>query len=271
MKNKIIAIILVMLFLISIEAVSAVEINIIKKDNESNMLDISSDPELFEISVKIFNEKGIESHKMLLTKTEKEKLDGLFDTFKSNINNANTLKDSVEIYHNMVVSLDEFGFLPEGIDVKSAQRLVTSRFNLLNKFDIFSNKIITQDQNQPLGDVYENSRCLVSGDSTWTGPNLWFLNFIRGLIYEMTGLLIGEVYYGWFSPLAGFYDFASGYIETFSFKKKWNFEGEFVGAIDKDGTVDTMHYIGVTGFIGMMYSDYYFGSAGLVKIRTDIW
>jgi hypothetical protein len=266
MKRIIVIGIICIFLLTSLNSISAKEIN-------SNLEEKASNPESVEIPVKIFGDYGVNTYKIQLTQQEKADFDSIIEEFKSDLESAKTLKKTIKIYHNMVVSLDDFGMLPEGMNVKRVQRLVTGRFNIFNNIGFFSNKIIADKSQQPSGDIFENSNCLVSGSSTESGPYnpYLFVGWIRWLIYSLTGFWIGPIYYGWYSPLSGFWEFANGWIKTHSLQKKWDYEGNFVGYLDWDGTDKMGYYIGITGFIGMCYGDYYFGTARHVKIGTDIW
>jgi len=282
MKKKLIVFIIIITLLTSVTPVHAKDTKAISKATlsfynnserfyDNSVTEKSPTYELIEVSLQFFGSNGNEKYKKQLTQEEKNDLDDLFNKFKSDLENATTLRETIKVYHNMIVSLNDYDLLPKGMRVKSTQRLVTSSLNFVDKIRLSSNKIIVDESKQPSGEIFENYNCLVSGSSIVTGIPRHGQIF-RILMNELTGIWIGDIYQGWYSALSQLYDFAKGWINTFSLRKKWNYEGDFIGYIDYIGSFEIGYYIGISGFVGICYDDeYYFGIARHVKIGTALW
>jgi hypothetical protein len=81
--------------------------------------------ELIETTVQLCKPDGLENYTIMLTKEKSEQLDTLIANFKASLDNAKTMNETVEIYNDMIVSLDELGLIPNSMSVEQAQQLVT--------------------------------------------------------------------------------------------------------------------------------------------------
>jgi hypothetical protein len=88
--------------------------------------------EFVEVTVSIFKTNEIRQHTLMLTQKQVIDFDIVFENFKIKINNAKTKKETIEIYNDMIVSFDEFGLLPNYININGAQQLITGRNHLLS-------------------------------------------------------------------------------------------------------------------------------------------
>ena len=134
----------------------------------------SKDNELVEITLQLCKTDGVEDHKMYITQKQNEQLEVLIKSFKANLNNAETREETIEIYNDMVVSIDELGILPENINCEEVQELVTGENSICNPEKIKSikhfNTAYEKLKNKNLGlDENENIFCLTAGVTTNTG------------------------------------------------------------------------------------------------------
>jgi hypothetical protein len=248
----------------------AVNLNTPNNENTSN--------ELIEFPIQIFGYKGVKSYKISVTKQQYNEFQVLKERFKEDFENAYTMKESVDVYRNMVLSFKELGLLPEDMSIIEAEKLVMGPYYYLDKLGLLSDKITADKLFQPItGDDWEleNNNCFISGKSIESmcrtdSP------LIPGLIWILTGLWIGEIYYGinigppWNTTYP-----ATGWINTRNILKKWKYEGDFYGRISFAPYFGL--YIGVKGFTGMLFyyteymvdGCYYYGYAKKVKIGSS--
>ena len=66
----------------------------------------SDNSELIEVTIKICRPCKIEEYTLLLTQEQVEKLDNEFDDFKIKLDNALTKSETIDVYNDMLVSLD---------------------------------------------------------------------------------------------------------------------------------------------------------------------
>ena len=165
MKKKILVVGIIFLFIGIAIAPSVASIEFSKDKNTNN--------DLVEITLQLCKTSGVEDHKMFITQEQDEELDRLIESFKANLNNAETREETIEIYNDMVVSLDKLGILPEGTNCKEVQQLVTGENSISNPEKMKSNKHFNQAfeklKNKNPG-LFENMNmfCLITGETTNT-------------------------------------------------------------------------------------------------------
>ena len=130
----------------------------------------TSNNDLVEITLQLCKTSGVEDHKMYITQEQNEQLDVLIESFKTNINNAETREETIEIYKDMVVSLDKLGILPESTNCKEVQEFVTGKNSVNCPEKLKSNKYFNQTfeklKNKKIGlDENSNMFCLISGET----------------------------------------------------------------------------------------------------------
>jgi len=133
----------------------------------------SNNNDLVEITLELYKPNGIEDHKMFITQEQDEQLDLLIESFKANLDNAETKEETIEIYNDMVVSLDELGILPDSTSYKEVQELVIGENSISNPEKLMVSKYFNIDyeklKNKNLGlDENENIFCLIAGRTTRT-------------------------------------------------------------------------------------------------------
>jgi len=135
--------------------------------------DKTSNDDLVEINLQLCKTSGVEDHKMYITQEQNEQLDLLIERFKVDLYKAETREETIEIYKDMVVSLDKLGILPESTNCKEVQELVTGENSFYNPEKIKSNKNFNQAYERLKNkspELFENMNmfCLLTGDTTNT-------------------------------------------------------------------------------------------------------
>jgi len=151
--------------------------------------------DLVEITLELCKPNGVEDHKMFITQEQDEQLDSLIESFKADLDNAETREETIEIYKDMVVSLDKLGILPESTSCKEVQELVTGDsygFSKVKEFvehkkPIFINRLAEKDKtSKETSGELENYLCLIAGASTQTT----FMGPIGGIINKIQQSII---------------------------------------------------------------------------------
>lgn len=241
--------------------------------------------ELIEFPMQIFGLKGVKSYKISVTKQQYDDFQVLIKRFKEDFENADTMKESVRIYRDMVVSLNELGLLPKGMSIRDAEKLVLGPYYYLDKLALLSDKIIADEPQQSItGNDWEleNTVCLISGNSYGSGPNYGDSSPFSDIIYILTGfrLWIGDIYYGFNVYSNNNSVPAEGWIHTHGLKGKWTHEGQFYGKIRNVNISyeDKTLLIGIKDFRGICigyyddwegFGSYHYGYAKRVKISDS--
>jgi hypothetical protein len=134
----------------------------------------SKDNELLEITLQLCRTDGVEEHNMFITHDQYEKLDRLIESFKADLNNAETREETIKIYNDMVVSLNEIGIFPNDTSCVEVQQLLKGENSVSNPEKMKSikhfNTAYENLKNKNLGlDENENIFCLTAGVTTNTG------------------------------------------------------------------------------------------------------
>ena len=143
----------------------------------------TSNDDLVEITLQLCKSDGVEDYKMFITQEQNEELENLFQGFKVDLDKAKTREETVRLYNDMVVSLDEIGLLPYGSSCEEVQQLVTGEKSLSNPekikskkyFNIVFERFKDKNSNQHF---LKNSFCQIAGFTTVTylhGPVLTLL------------------------------------------------------------------------------------------------
>jgi len=217
-----------------------------------------------EFTVQIFGIEGVGKHMVQFTSEKAEELKNLFDNLETRLDNAEERQERIEIFKEIVMSLDELGLLPEGVSVEDLQELVTKTVvkhrskNLANRNNLCCKSQINIDD--------ENFNCLVVGNTLGT-------KFFKSSI-GLSGLItFGDTGMGAYSQSYP----SNGWVHTDGLKnvKKWH--GDFYGQLGSHFD-ERQYHIGVKGFDGISISEtrvnghdywgdsYFFGSALRVKI-----
>lgn len=240
--------------------------------------------DLVEVIVNICKINKIENYKIILTQKKADELNNLFNNFKVKLDNSLTMKDTIEIYYELVESLNKIGLIPRGVSVQEAKQLITDKKSGSNAQHIV-NIVNNLEDN-------ENMFCYIYG---YTSQTCFFTKIGRPIfIFNIPPMaLANTICYGiWPWPLwpleyksyfqakkeepPTYWHPASGYVYTNGLNGKITWNGEFYGQISPDFYSHFFSYTvsGVKGFRGFHFynsnndSWYYFGHAMHVKLGT---
>ena len=171
----------------------------------------TSNDNLVEINFQLFKTSGVEDHKMFITREQNEQLELLIERFKADLDKAETREETIEIYKDMVVSLDEIGILPESNSCKEVKELVTGENSVSNPGNLKSNKYFNLAYNKLKNknskhSGEENRYCLIAGKTTNTetyGEGAILFAKLGGFLL-LGGLAIYEVFEKYNLSVLGF-------------------------------------------------------------------
>ena len=276
---------LVIILFIGIAVAPGVTSIDISKNNPSN------NDDLVEITLQLCKTDGAEEHKMYITQEQDEQLDSLIESFKADLDKADTREETIKLYEDMVISLDELGILPEDLSCEEAQQLVIGDsygFNKVKNFvehkkPIFINCLAEKDKtSKETSEELENYLCQISGQTSKTN----FLGLIGKTLYKIVEffeklkcynicllllLLVGinELFYtklnllpiradillgyteGSIPPGEIYYHPSNGWVHTIGSLGIKNLNGSFYGKISSIGAGVFTEYIGASGFTGI--------------------
>jgi hypothetical protein len=132
--------------------------------------------ELSELIVSYCKFDEIENFTVEITRQQVDELDILINEFKGVLDSAKTLEETIVIYNEMLNSLLELGFLPDGVDYNEIKMLISDTKNSYESLYInpqtlnnkkIKSRLIDYDKNPGLLDVEddENFLCLISGET----------------------------------------------------------------------------------------------------------
>jgi len=256
--------------------------------------------DLVKVVVETCNVGGGQNYTVYLTKQQVQEVENLFDTINVDLNNAKTREEVVEIFNDAVISIGEYGLLPENTSVEEAQKLVTGgdqNPRVVKQLDRLYNKSKGKLDNN------SNALCLIAGNTTKTcfcNPVtrvilvLLSLLFIFDItLYLSAFLIFGSIFWN-MNPLSLGYTIglgeyylpgptdpiitpADGWIYTYGLNRFKTWEGPLFGNLNliETGYMFSSYYTGVLGFTGINIAvpdfipsvHFYLGFALLAKIR----
>jgi hypothetical protein len=143
---------------------------------------INEQQELIEIPIQICGLGGINEHTAKLSKEDANKLDTLFEYINRRLNASESREETISIYKDAVVELDNLGLLG-GYSIEQVQKLVTGELyenSLIMKFL----KLPNRDNHESV-DYYENSNCFVNGEVT----NSYLWPFLPVYLITLGGII----------------------------------------------------------------------------------
>jgi hypothetical protein len=286
--GKTLALGVVVLFIgVSVHPAFAVDTKTSITSNQNNVL--------VETTIEICKPDGNEKHSISLTQEQSSQLDILIDNFKTDLDNRKSLEEIIQIYEDMIVSLDSIGLFQD-MNVENVKDfLINNQMDLKN--NVNSLKRINKE-----GDVYENRECQISGQTYYT---LFYSN-LRVMFKELSEKFSGFlgslfdalcVYLGLFqsiSPIANgnaimfglkhwspnpkdpytFYYPAGGWLSTDGLYGNFTIDGTFWGHIaEYDNLFQSASFLGALGFKGIklyrIRGTFYIGRVSHIKVGTD--
>ncbi len=262
-KKGLVIVIVVLFVCVGISSAVAIKINISTNENTSD--------EFVKVPVQTFGLNGAKSYKKSITQQQYNELQILKERFKENFENADTMKESVGVYRDMVVSLNELRLLPDGISVKDVEKLVLGPYYYLDKLGLLSNKIIVDDSQQNDVGAYRLWFCQL----TWAASNWWdyimYPDFDElGFILRQLGFFLNKIAFGrnfnkdWQPP----HESSIGWIQARNLLYEWKYDGTFWGGLDYliEPVYNVYYYKSVHGFFGYNIDGCIFGYARKVAI-----
>lgn len=259
--------------------------------------DTVNENEDVEVIVQICKVFGMKEYKLKLSIEEYEKLENTFDNLKIKLHNSKTREERISILNNAVVSLDSIGILPNSINIKDIQKLITEdnyNFRFSNLFERLNLN------NQPQADY--NTECSVSGKITRTED--WWGNKIITKIKTLMAILFCFCPFYWYYLLIPHITFgyaswieyldlpiqlepSIGWLYTDGENGVVNWEGRLYGQLGKEVDYYYIHggakvienwFIGIRKFTGFniyieapknMSIKYFLGKAKEVSLGLD--
>ena len=166
---------------------------------------VSEQQGLVEIPIQICGLGGIKEHTAKLSEVDADRLDTLFVDIHRRLNASESREETISIYKDAVVELDNLGLLG-GYSVEEVQKLVTG--------EIYRNPLVKKqtsmlniDDNKAT-EIYYNSDCFVSGEFDNSG-------LIDGITFYIS-ILAPFVLYAIIKLLELFEDFNSNQLNLLS-------------------------------------------------------
>ncbi len=263
---------------------------------------ISEQQEVIEIPIQMCGLGGINEYTAKLTKEDADRLDTMFVDIHSRLNASESREESISIYKDAVVQLDNLGLLGS-YSVEQVQKLVTGELyenSLIRKLIIMQNRDISESS-----EIYENSDCYINGEVTnsylwpflpvylitlggiipidwqlfspfWMLINIYVLRFFGLRLYKSVSLC-GYISIGDGAREHGggeSYDTPSqGWIRTEGINGIIEINGSLYGALFKlvyDSNAVFLHilHIGGSGFTGLKVGNSILGYAQKVKLSS---
>ena len=238
----------------------------------ANVSKASVENKLVKLSIELCGIGGSQEKIVQLTKKDTIELETIFDDMKIKLNNVNTNQETIEIFNEVVESLNKLGLLPKEISVKEAQLLISNQNSMYNN--------INREN--------ENFDCFIVGKTSWTTfikPG-WGIPLSNLLPILFNGsIAFGEECWDWNGGSGDYYRKpASGWVWTNGSNGEITWNGDSLWGnlgthyyTTNFGEIwyEYLFYKGVTGFTGIRIKRrlaghiYYFGIASHVAIVTE--
>lgn len=247
----------------------------------ANVSTTSVDNELVNITIEICGIGSKQEYIIQLSEQDAIKLDVLFNDIELKLDNINTKQETVEIFNDVVLSLNEIELLPSDMSIKEVEQLVTNG----NHEAITLNKI--NDRIQPDNNEDENFDCFIVGKTSSTtfiktGLHILFQNILPILILSNTTIAFGFDGWSWGGGSGDYFrEPANGWVWTNGVNgiKTWN-EDSLWGNLGSyyytwGGWVwyEYWFHKGATGFTGIrikgLSDSYFFGTASHVSLSSE--
>lgn len=148
---------------------------------------------LVEITVEVGNGE----HKVMLTPDQAEELKNLISRTKTRLDAAKTKEETSAIFNDTVVSLFDFGILPEDMSIEDTKHLVNGMEQnprIVNKLERWFNR------NQVNEEAIDNFLCLIAGNTDKTlfiGPSLipsLFLTIVTAVSIDLLDVFLSILF-----------------------------------------------------------------------------
>ena len=213
---------------------------------------INKESNLVEITTEVCGIDGVKPHSVKLTTEEASKVGALFDSIKERLDGAESREETVEIFNEALLELNEYSLFYEKTSAEQVQSLITSDKDYL----IEGNTTRTNFFEPFSGLLYISGRLL-------------------RFIFNILGIEFGElITFGYTTrgAYANMYP-SEGVVHIDGPTGVTNFTGEIYGRI-RTYFGDNYYHLGVKGFNGIKINHengftYFLGSALKVDIGYD--
>jgi hypothetical protein len=209
------------------------------------------DGELVEITTEVCGLPAKKPQTVQLTPKQVDEVDKLFEDIRTQLDNAESREEAVQIFKEAIVELDRYGLLG-GLSIEQAQRLITERFQNPGIPSIMGKL------NSTLYDENENIFCLTVGKV----ENTFFQGFFTKAM-ETIAILLHQLNSDFTKFLSGFIIwFIVMPLEVISLFIPVILGGEIDFFVDANGWVTTVGLLGVKSWNGSL-------EGGIHTIRSN--
>jgi hypothetical protein len=137
----------IILLFVGVAIASSINVNVVKASNNTDLV---------EVTTQACGIKGFGNTTVKLTRQQYHNLEKYLVEFRERLNKTTTRDEAVPIFNEAVVELNNYGLLPRGMSVKSAQTLICGKYQDGRTLNFLKKNIISLS-------YVNNSNCLVSG------------------------------------------------------------------------------------------------------------
>jgi uncharacterized protein YoxC len=118
MEMKKILVVGIIFLFIGVAIAPSINLSVVKASNE----------DLVEVTTQACGIKGFGNTTVKLTREQFAEVEDLLDDIQTKLDATKTMVEAISIYHDAIVELNKYGLLPEGMNVETAQKLVTGDY-----------------------------------------------------------------------------------------------------------------------------------------------
>ena len=111
----------------------------------ANNIQNSINDDLIEVNVEVSGINGFKPNTVKLTRQQYDKVKNIFREVQTKLESTEKMIDAIPIYYNAVIELNNYGLLPDEMNVETAQKLVTGGYKDKESTNFFRE---TSDTNQ---------------------------------------------------------------------------------------------------------------------------
>ena len=135
----------------------------------SSIIKASTERNSVEVTIQVCGVRGYRPYTVSLTKPQYEMLTGYLDDLMERLNTTVSQDESVLLFHEAVVELNNYGLLPRGMSVSQAQMLVSGQVQHSKTFSEVENSFVnrwSEKHSAGAHPVLKNSFCALFATAT---------------------------------------------------------------------------------------------------------